>query len=63
MAPRIRRDFIRMNRRIANNGELIFVIKDSNGSVFGGFMSTSFGLRKAFFGTGDSFIFKIVVCL
>jgi len=50
-----------MTRKITNKGELLFFIQDSEGNVFGGFMSPSFGLKNAFYGTGDSFIFKAKV--
>lgn len=57
----IRRLLIRMARRISGKGELMIVIEDSDGNIFGGFMTQSFAIRDSFFGTGDSFIFKVLV--
>jgi len=37
------------------------VIQDSLGNIFGGFMTQGFGLKDAFFGTGDTFIFRVAV--
>lgn len=34
------------------------VVQDAAGNVFGGFMTQGFALKDAFFGTGDSFVFK-----
>lgn len=43
-----------------NKGECIFIIKDSCGYKFGGFMSEQLGKHKdQFYGTGTCFLFKI----
>lgn len=48
-------------RRISGTGERMVVVQDSVGNVFGGFMTQGFALKEAFFGTGDTFVFKVAV--
>lgn len=58
MALAINGILISLQRNISNNGELIILVQDGFGTVFGGFMTHSFELRDNFFGTGECFVFK-----
>jgi hypothetical protein len=50
-----------MSRLVSDKGELLVFIQDTRGAVFGGCMTQSFSLRNSFFGTGDAFVFKVIV--
>ena len=49
----------RLQRLISEQGELVFIIEDENGSRFGGFLSVSFEIREKFYGNGECFLFDI----
>lgn len=42
-------------------GELVFLVMDTQGSVFGAYLSTSLQVRDDFYGTGESLLFKKTV--
>ena len=44
----------------ANNGPTILVIQDKAGHVFGGFASGVWKIKERFFGSGETFLFKLV---
>jgi len=48
-----------LHRKIKNNDELLIIIEDENNKIFGGLVTHSFDFRKNFYGTGESFLFKL----
>jgi hypothetical protein len=51
----------RLQYSCRNRGELIIAIQDSENKVFGGFITTDLTKNQDFFGTGDTFLFKLSV--
>lgn len=48
-------------RKCKNKGELLFLIQDTKGNVFGGYFSQDLVFKESYFGTGESFLFKVTV--
>jgi hypothetical protein len=48
----------RMLNKCENKGELMVVVKDTLGNVFGGYFSQSMEVKEDYYGTGESFLFK-----
>ena len=46
---------------VKNKGEILIVLQDKHGAIFGGYMSQTVELRSEYFGTGESFLFKVTV--
>lgn len=42
-------------------GEVVIIIEDSEGVVFGGYYSANIKISNEFVGTGESFLFKVGV--
>jgi TLD len=51
--------FLSLMRKCESQGPVVVAIKDSIGSTFGGFISEELRFRKEFFGTGESFLYKV----
>ena len=43
------------------NEYLVFVLKDNFGNTFGGFFTHKLEISDSFYGTGESFLFKMNV--
>ena len=44
-----------------NKGPILILVKDVNENIFGGFFSQDLEYRHEYFGSGESFLFKIKV--
>lgn len=51
----------RMMRKCRNKGEVLIFIEDTKGDIFGGYFSQSLNFRESYYGTGESFLFKVTV--
>ena len=49
----------RLIHNCTDHGEVLMIVKDTYGRVFGGYFSQNLTLRDDFFGTGESFLFKL----
>ena len=51
----------RVVRKCQTSGELVFILKDTDDNIFGGFFSAHLELQDDYYGTGESFLFKLSV--
>jgi hypothetical protein len=47
-------------RKCHNKGSLIIIVMDEFKNIFGGYMTHGFDFKDVFFGTGESFLFKLI---
>lgn len=48
-------------RKVRGRGPVFIAVQDIKGNVFGGYFSQEPEFRKEFFGSGESFLYKIKV--
>ena len=53
--------FTRFLSKCKKKGEVLILVEDVFEEVFGGFASQSLDIKEDFFGTGESFLFKVKV--
>lgn len=54
---------IRLLTKCKNKGELLIVIQDTKGNIFGGYFSQNLQMKESYYGTGESFLFKVTVTI
>lgn len=48
-----------MLSKCLNRGEVVFLIEDFHGHIFGGYTACDIDMRDDYYGTGESFLFKV----
>ena len=48
-----------LHRKLSKKGEFIILVFDTDKNIFGGLFTHNFEFSTNFFGTGESFLFKL----